>query len=353
MAPRLPQARGPVSRTLLRGLAGPPSLSLELPRPASLPRGPAVLDDDDVQLALYVCYELHYRGFAGVDPRWEWAPPLLALRGVLEERFEESLRDLAGHPPGAGGGPSARPTRRDARPEDVAHHLVTLAAEDGGPSLSGYMARRGTLAEMAELCVHRSAYQLKEADPHTWVIPRLAPGSKAAVTRIQHDEYGAGRRGGMHAVLFSRTMRALGLDPSYGAYLDRIPGVTLATVNLISLLGLHRRHRGRLVGHLALFEMTSVGPMSRYAAALRRLGLGPAATEFYEVHVVADEEHSRVALEEMVASLLAEEPDLGPDVVEGAGWLQAVEGGFARHVLDSWTRGTTSLKAAASLQASA
>lgn len=42
----------------------------------------------DVQLALYVCYELHYRGFAGVDPPgWEWNPGLLHLRAQLEEAF--------------------------------------------------------------------------------------------------------------------------------------------------------------------------------------------------------------------------------------------------------------------------
>ena len=56
-------------------------------------------------------------------------------------------------------------------------------------------------------------------------------------------------------------MRALGLDPTYGAYLDALPGTTLATVNLITLFGLHRRWRGALVGNLAVYEMTSVVPM--------------------------------------------------------------------------------------------
>jgi hypothetical protein len=52
-------------------------------------------------------------------------------------------------------------------------------------------------------------------------------------------------------VLFAQAMDELGLDSSYGAYLNRIPGYTLATVNLMSLLGLHRRWRGAIVGHLA------------------------------------------------------------------------------------------------------
>ncbi len=46
----------------------------------------------DLQLALYVCYELHYRGFAGVDGDWEWNPGLLYLRGRLEELFLDDVR---------------------------------------------------------------------------------------------------------------------------------------------------------------------------------------------------------------------------------------------------------------------
>src|SRR5438045_2693004 len=80
-----------------------------------------------------------------------------------------------------------------------------------------------------------------------------------------------------------------------GAYLDRLPGTTLATTNLISLFGLHRRWRGALVGHLALFEMTSVVPMARYSAALERLGVGRVARRFYDVHVEADAVHQFIA----------------------------------------------------------
>ena len=77
--------------------------------------------------------------------------------------------------------------------------------------------------------------------------PRLVGSPKAALVRIQGDEYGDGTACRMHQQLFAETMRALGLDPTYGAYLDALPGTTLATVNLISLFGLHRRWRGALV----------------------------------------------------------------------------------------------------------
>ena len=74
----------------------------------------------------------------------------------------------------------------------------------------------------------------------------------------------------------------------------RVPGVTLLTSNLISMFGLNRRFRGALVGHLAMFEMTSSVPNSRYACGHRRLG-SEGAARFFDEHVVADAVHEQIA----------------------------------------------------------
>jgi hypothetical protein len=50
------------------------------------------LAGDDQHLALYLLYELHYRGLPGIDDRWEWEPSQLAVRRELESRFESALR---------------------------------------------------------------------------------------------------------------------------------------------------------------------------------------------------------------------------------------------------------------------
>src|ERR1700704_3997000 len=233
-APILPRPRGPVSDAVLSALR-------RRPGPVAMPRlaGIDMLDDDDAQLALSCCYELHYRGFAGVDPEWEWAPSLLTVRRRLERRFEERVADEAG---------PAVPTAA----RDVVDLLVDLSTGDGDESLSSWMVEEGTRRHLREFCVHRSAYQRKEADPHTWAIPRLRGRAKATMATIQYDEYGAGDPAEAHAELFA-TMRSLGLDDMYGAYLDLLPGSTLATDNIVSLFGLHRRLRGACVGHLALF----------------------------------------------------------------------------------------------------
>ena len=94
---------------------------------------------------------------------------------------------------------------------------------------------------------------------------------------IQADEYGGGVTERIHAQLFADAMEAVGLDSTYGAYLEHLPAVTLATVNLMSLFGLHRRWRGAIVGHLALFEMEVLGaqPPLRERAAPAGLRPGP------------------------------------------------------------------------------
>jgi hypothetical protein len=296
--------------------------------------GPLVEDDpatgDDFHLALYACYELHYRGFAGVDERWEWEPSLLDLRRRLETAFEHAI--------GAGA------PRVPVPAADVERRLDELAT-GGGPSLSQTMEACGTRRQFEEFAVHRSAYQLKEADPHTWGIPRFSGGPKSAMVEIQADEYGGGVPGESHAELFAATMAGLGLDPTYGSYLDLLPGTTLATVNLVSLFGLHRRHRGALIGHLALFEMTSVTPMARYSRALARLGFDDDVRRFYDIHVEADVHHAVVAAGAMAGGFAAHEPDLAADIVFGAQALTAVEGRFTRHLLDAWSAGRTSLLA--------
>jgi hypothetical protein len=326
--PSLPQARGECSAFLLEHLIEdvhelPPVAPLDVSDP---------LTDDDLQLALYLCYELHYRGLPGVDARWEWEPSLLALRREWEVAFEDELLDAVGAPVADAAVWSEM---------DVA--LRAIVEADDGPSLSRHLERDGTLEQVLEFLVHRSAYQLKEADPHSWAIPRLAGPPKAALVEVQADEYGAGRADRIHAELFAKTMDEVGLDRAYGAYLDVLPGVTLATVNLMSLLGLHRRWRGAIVGHLAAFEMTSSIPNRRYGNALRRLGLDGAATDFFDEHVEADAVHENVAAVDLAGGLARMEPELTADVLWGARALIDVEGRWARHLLGSWKAGQSSL----------
>jgi Iron-containing redox enzyme len=251
------------------------------------------------------------------------------FRAALEREFAAALDQLVGE--------------EAQECEEVGVELQRLVRLDPGPPLSRYAETSATRQQLVEHVVHRSAYQLKEADPHSWAIPRLRGKVKAALVEIQYDEYGAGAGERMHSALFAGTMRALGLDPRYGAYLDHLPAVTLATVNVMSYFGLHRRLRGALAGHLAVFEMTSSVPNRRYGNGFRRLGFGPEVTAFYDEHVEADAVHESIAAWDLANALAIAEPPLASDILFGARALLALEGRWAQHLLSCWARGETSL----------
>jgi hypothetical protein len=326
--PALPTPRGELSEALIRALSQTPH-ALEAPE---VVRSDDPLADEDLQLSLYLCYELHYREYEDVAPGWEWNADLLRLRSILEGIYDDALGELV-------------PATAAVPPESVGETLFELAKSDDGPSLSRYLETQGTADQFREFLILKSAYQLKEADPHSWVIPRLSGKAKSAVMEIQYDEYGSGRAERMHSLLFAEVMEALGLDGSYGAYLNDIPGHTLATVNLTTLFGLHHERRGAAVGHLAMFEIGSAVPSRRYGNALRRLGLASReAVEFFDEHVEADSVHENIAAYDLAQQLAIAEPHLVDDILFGARALMTVDALFADRVLAVWRAGESALR---------
>ena len=328
LEPALPAAHGPLSTAVHRALTGPPSGD-HLAR-----TGASVRDSDpyglDLQLALCMCYELHYRGFAGVDPTWEWNPDLLGLRAELERAF------LAG-------------VRRDVEPIDPDHtaalemEAISVEPVEGtGPSY--YLRDTGTWQQMREYLAQRSLYHLKEGDPHAWAIPRLTGGAKAAFVAIEFDEYGAGQGARLHQQLYADLLTAADLDPTYLGYLDAVPADALAVVNLMSLFGLHRWLRGAAIGHFAATEITSSPGSRRMVEALERMDAPPACVAFYREHVEADAVHEQVVRLDVVGDLVAREPQLDRDVVFGMRAFTVVEDRLADTIMASWAQDLTSLR---------
>ena len=324
-AAALPAPRGPLSESVIGALATTPdSGSAALAGTAVNGADPY---GDDLHLALYVCYELHYRSFVGVDDAWEWNPELLRLRGDMEALFLDHLRARVP----AGGSV-----------DDEMDALATEHVDGSGPSY--HLRDHGTAEQMREYLAHRSLYHLKEADPHAWAIPRLQGQAKAAYVAVEFDEFGGGRGSRMHQVLFRDLLEAAGLDSSYLGYLDRVGAPTLAPVNLMSFFGLHRRWRGAAAGHLAATEITSSPGSSRLVAALRRLGFDEQCVAFYAEHVEADAVHEQVMRHDVVGDLVTRDPALEADVVFGMRALGYVEDVLAAHLMDTWAEGRRTIE---------
>ncbi|MBT2504114.1 iron-containing redox enzyme family protein [Curtobacterium sp. ISL-83] len=330
----MPEARGPLSAAVTTALtAGTPTGELRRLATVAVEAAADVLTDDDVQLALFVLYELHYGGIAGVDDDLEWNPDLLAARAVLEVAHEAAVRAAV-----------PRPERPAPTAEAVSAALFALTGEDSGPSLSRWVARKADRSHIREFLVQKSVYTLKEADPHSWAIPRLSGRAKSALVEIQSDEYGGGRPKRIHSAIFARTMRAAGLDDAYGTYVDLVPAVNLAALNTMSLFGLHRRLRGAVVGHLAAFEMTSSVPSRLYGDGFRRNGFDADATWYFDEHVEADAVHEQIAGRDLAGGLVEADPTMLDDVLFGAAACMVVEGMVGAHVLAAWEAGGSSLR---------
>ena len=323
--PLLPMVVGPISSLVMDLLSGTRT-SVD---------GPLDVDGADpygldLQLALYACYELHYRGFAGVSGSWEWDPVLLGLRSRLERVFLQAVtRDVG-----------------DIDPDETAEDaMAALSVEPvNGTGLSHFLRDEGTWEQMREYFVHRSLYHLKEGDPHAFAIPRLIGGAKAAFVAVEYDEYGAGRGERVHQHLFANLLEAAELDGTYLGYLDDVPADTLAVVNLMSLFGLHRDLRGAAVGHFASTEITSPPGSARIVQALERLDAPHCCTLFYREHVEADAVHEQVVRHDVVGNLLAREPALNHDVIFGIRARDVVEDRLADHMMTCWQSGKSSLR---------
>ncbi|TFC81632.1 iron-containing redox enzyme family protein [Cryobacterium sp. TMT1-21] len=332
-------ARGPLSDLLLTALDGPltPGQALltdfETAVAAAIDCSGFVMVDDDLQLTLFVLYGLHYGGVVPGDEKWEWHPSTIAARILIENALEAQLRHSVAQPP------LPAPTR-----DTVARALFVLTCNDQGPSLARYLSRQATREQAIEFVVHRSVYTLKEADPHSWAIPRLTGRAKAALIEIQADEYGGGDVERMHSVLFASTMRGLGLDDRYAAYVDSVPAITLASFNTMSMFGLNRRLRGALVGHLAAFEMTSAIPSRLYADGFQRLGFESDVTRYFDEHVEADAVHEQIAGRDLAGSLAEDDPALLGDIMFGASVCLTMDGLVADHMLGRWKDDLSSLR---------
>lgn len=318
---QLPLERGPISRHVIESLLRPRDEAGSIAIGAT-----HVLDDQDAQLALWILYELHYRGFDDAPDDREWDLGLLGLRRTLERRFERELRDAV-----------APVLDSVSRGLDVGAQLLDLVDADDSPSPAAFLQRDASREQFLDFLRERSVQQLKESDPQSFVLPRIDGAAKVALAELQYDEYGGGRPERLHATLYAEALRAAGLEAAYGAYVNEVSALSLASANVMSLFALNRRLRGAAMGHLAAFEATSSVPSRKIAAGVERVGLPDAVAAYFHEHVEADAVHEQVAVHDICGTLVTADPDLREDVLFGAACCLHLAALSGAELLDRWS----------------
>jgi hypothetical protein len=325
----LPHPRGPLSEHLLHVLVAEPgpvgNLGSHVRR--AVAAGLSVSHDEDVQLSLTLLYELH-RGLPGVDERWESSPDLVHARGLIELEFELELR-----------GAVRDQLRFPDGPDDVPAALFSLVQADDAPTVSEFLARRGTEDQFREFLIHST---LAVRDPHSWAIPRLVGPAKAALLAIQAGQYG-------RPAQLDRAMRALEIDQR-DATLDALPATTLARLNAATMFGLHRRLLGATAGHLAALQLTSALASARVARGIQRLGLPAEVSRLFDEQGLTDALHEQAAARDLAGRLVQDDPRLVIEVFFGAAVALHTEAQLAKHLLGEWLGGRSSLRSASRVE---
>jgi len=289
-----------------------------------------MMRDEDLQLALWMLYEQSYRPFEGAQDH-EWDPGAVAVRRGLEGPFERQLRRAT----------EPMVTEALRAGGDIGSQIERAIGLVSGPDLSRFLHREATRGQLLDFLAQRSVYHLKESDPHSFVVGRVSGPAKVALAELQYDEFGAGRPDRLHSSMYAAGLEAVGLDPTFGAYIERVPASTLAVNNVMSLFGLNHRLKGAALGHLAAFESTSSVPCRRIAAGIERVGLADEMAAYFHEHVEADAVHEQVVLRDICGSFVESEPAQRAEVLFGAAACVYLDSLAAEDLLVSWGDGVS------------
>lgn len=270
-----------------------------------------LLYDEDLQLSLFILYGLNRNWFIGVDGRTDWELRLSGIRTVIETAFEDRLRrDVEPLDLTAGTG------------DDVGEALANMVRGDDAPSVADFVFRSATIDQAREFLIHESAHRLGVADP------RFLDEGVPETLRPR---------------LFARTMELAELDPRPGAYADYLPAISLASANLVSFFGLHRRLAGAAHGHVTVGEMLSRADGSKLSCGLARLGFDPEATRCFEVESGSTAGPAPIATNDRAGGPDEDDPGTRDQMFFGAAASCLLHDLVDQWQLDSWEAGDPSL----------
>jgi hypothetical protein len=143
---------------------------------------------------------------------------------------------------------------------------------------------------------------------------KLPQTAKLELARNYWDEMGQGHAGGMHGPMLEQL--AFALDLRRGC--DDVVSEALALGNLMVALAMNRRYAYQSIGALGVIELTAPGRAACVNRGLKRLGLGGEVRRYFALHATLDVKHSEAWNREVLRPLVAENPEVGQAIAEGA-----------------------------------
>ncbi len=143
---------------------------------------------------------------------------------------------------------------------------------------------------------------------------RLPVRAKLEMARNYWDEMGQGKEVGMHGPMLARLARFLHLDEEH---VDAV-WEAAALGNLMTGLALDRRCAFHAVGALGVIELTAPGRAAKVNRGLQRLGVSGHERMYYALHATLDVKHYAAWRDEVLHTLVDEDPRTARPMAEGA-----------------------------------
>ena len=236
----------------------------------------------------------------------EDSPYLFAVRKRIEAAWQNWETDLS---PG-----------ESLHADAVRAALQQRVAEDLDPEPSAtalYFRNEMTEAGYRRLLEIASLDGLVEASQLSRVLGGVGNEVQSMLTRIFLEEYGKGVLARKHSSFFTTMLNAFGMDARPEAYFERVPWEVLANINHSFYVCEHKRNFLRYVGGLLYLEVSVPASFESYRLAGERLGLGPEAVDYWDLHIKEDQRHGRWMLDDVALPMVERYPQAAWQLVWG------------------------------------
>jgi len=273
----------------------------------------APVDQRDLLLTLCAIHDLHTApidGLLGAE-RLQHHPVIAGLKWRLEEDFLTAV------------------ARRDEQqrwdlPSTATAAMRAIAAIDLVPEVYDWLAVDASPQEIRDFLAVEGGPDGGFDDLVAACQIGLGGSAKLELAQNYWDEMGRGIPDRVHTELHHKLSQALGLSPPPRKV--QLTGALERSV-LSGVLATNRWLQPEMVGALGLLELQAGARCRRVVTALRRVGAGEDALDFYIEHATVDPRHGRDWVDRAVGPL-ADDPRWSEGMVRGARWRSLVNAGL-------------------------